>query len=171
MLKANQSFAYGYFKDEQSAVSAVEELIDAGFDSEHIGALMLDGAEVTELKIKHKTAMAKGMAIGTLLGAALGAIALPGLGLVAFGGAFAHLAGAAAGGAAGTLAGGLGGMGIWTDEVEVPRQALQHGDVLVGALVPHDQAERAHGVLLRAGASSTGLATRREAERELREHQ
>lgn len=170
MLEANQSFAYGFFKDEESAATAVQGLLDADFDSEHIGALMLDGSHVTELPIKHKTAIGKGVVIGTLLGAAVGA-ALPGLGLglMAFGSGFAHLAGAAAGGATGTLAGVVGGLGIWKDEVDVPRHAFENGAVLVGVLVPPQHAERAHHVLAQSGATSTALSTRNQAKRELLE--
>jgi len=168
MIRANQTFAYGFFADEGAATKAVDALLDAGFASEHIGALMLEGAEVKELPIKHKTAVGKGLAIGTLLGAALGAIALPGMGLVAFGGAFAHLAGAAAGGAAGSLAGVVGGMGVWKDELDIPRSAFERGQVLVGTLVPEANAERAYAVLERAGATSVSVSEHEQAKQALR---
>jgi hypothetical protein len=167
MLRANQSFAYGFFSDEHAAAGAVQQLIDSGFDSEHVGVLMLDGTGVSEVPVKHKTAVGTGIAVGTLLGATVAGIALPGLGLLAFGGAFAHLAAAAAGGAAGTLVGGFGGLGIWKDEVNIPKEAFDRGDVLVGVLVPGDHAERASAVLEKAGASATSLSTRAEAEADL----
>lgn len=167
MLRSNQSFAYGFFSDDQAAAGAVQQLLNADFDSEHIGVLMLDGKGVTEVPVKHKTAVGTGIAVGGLLGATAAAIALPGLGLIAFGGAFAHVAAAAAGGAAGSLLGSLGGLGIWSDEPNIPRQAFERGDVLVGVLVPEDQAERAKSVLTQAGATQTALSTRAEAEADL----
>lgn len=168
MLRANQSFAYGFFSDEHAAAAAVQKLLNADFDSEHVGVLMLDGHKgVTEVPVKHKTAVGTGIAVGGLLGATAAAIALPGLGLIAFGGAFAHLAAAAAGGAAGSLLGSLGGLGMWSDEPSIPRQAFERGDVLVGVLVPEDQAERANTALTEAGATQTALSTRAEAEADL----
>lgn len=167
MLRSNQSFAYGVFSDEHAAAAAVQQLLNTGFASEHVGVLMLDSAGVTEVPVKHKTAIGTGIAVGGLLGATVAAITLPGLGLIAFGGAFAHLAAAAAGGAAGTLVGSVGGMGVWSDEVNIPRVAFERGDVLVGVLVPGDQAERANNVLVQAGASQTALSTRAEAEADL----
>jgi hypothetical protein len=168
MLRANQSFAYGFFSDEHAAAGAVQQLLSADFDSEHIGVLMLDGNKgVTDVRVNHKTAVGTGIAVGGLLGATVAAIAVPGLGLLAFGGAFAHLAAAAAGGAAGSLLGSLGGLGVWSDEVNIPKQAFERGDVLVGVLVPEDQADRARSVLTQAGATQTALSTRAEAEADL----
>ncbi|MET0387865.1 MAG: hypothetical protein ABW321_17970, partial [Polyangiales bacterium] len=123
MLKAEQTFAYAFFSDERSAAAAVQQLIDAGFETEHVGALVLNDSGVAELPLHHKTGMVPGAAIGTLLGAAIGAIALPAVGLLAFGGAFASFgAAAAAGGLTGTIAGTLGGLGLWKDEVDFPRE-------------------------------------------------
>lgn len=168
MLRANQAFAYGFFHDETTAANAVQKLLNSGFDSEHVGVLMLDGSRgVSEVQVKHKTAIGTGMAVGTLLGAAVAAATVPGLGLLAFGGVFAHFAAAAAGGAAGTLVGAVGGMGMWKDEVDIPHQALERGDVLVGVLVPPDHAERADAALKEAGAVTTALSTRAEAEADL----
>jgi len=167
MLRANQSFAYGFFSDENAAAAAVQKLLNSGFDSEHVGVLMLDGTGVSEVRVKHKTAIGTGIAVGTLLGATVAAVTIPGLGLLAFGGAFAHLAAAAAGGAAGTLVGAVGGMGVWKDEVDIPHQALERGDVLVGVLVPPENSERADQALKDAGASTTAVSTRAEAEADL----
>lgn len=169
MLRSNQSFAYGFFSDEQVAAGAVQALLNADFDSEHIGVLMLDAKKgVTEVPVRHKTAVGTGIAVGGLLGATAAAVALPGLGLIAFGGAFAHLAAAAAGGAAGSLLGSLGGLGLWSDEPNIPHQAFERGDVLVGVLVPEDQAERAQKTLSEAGATQVAQATRAEAEADLK---
>ena len=47
---------------------------------------MLDSSGVSEVPVKHKTAIGTGMAVGTLLGATVAAATIPGLGLIAFGG-------------------------------------------------------------------------------------
>lgn len=167
MLRANQSFAYGFFSDEHIAAAAVQKLLNSGFDSEHVGVLMLDTHGTSEVRVKHKTAIGIGIAVGGILGATVAAIALPGLGLLAFGGAFAPLAAAAAGGAAGTLVGSVGGMGVWSDEVDIPREAFERGDVLVGVLVPKEHSERATSLLTEAGAAQTAVSTRAEAEADL----
>jgi uncharacterized membrane protein len=164
MLRTNQPFAFGFFQSAPSAVAAVQSLLNAGFESEHVGVLMLDGSGVIEVQVKHKTEVGTGIAVGMLLGAVLAAVIGPSLGLLAFSGVAAHFAAAAVGGAAGALLGAVGGMGFWSDVIKIPRQALERGDVLVGVLVPEDQVARANGALEGAGAASTSLSTRTEAE-------
>jgi len=170
MLRTNQPFAYGFFQSAPSAVAAVQTLLNAGFSSEHVGVLMLDGSGVIEVRVKHTTGVGVGIAVGMLLGAILAALIGPSLGLLAFSGASSHLAAAAVGGAAGALLGAVGGMGLWSDVIKIPRQALERGDVLVGVLVPEDQVARANGALEGAGAASTSLSTRGEAETALLAH-
>lgn len=167
MLEADQSFAYAFFKDEPSAAKAVQNLINAGFDTEHVGVLMRGEKDAKELTLKHKTAIGPGLAIGGILGAAIGAAALPAAGLVAFGGAFAGLSGAAMGGATGTLMGTLGGLGFWKDEVAFPKEAFERGDVMVGTLTSTERADNARAQLSAAGARETKLSTHGEAERDL----
>ena len=123
MQATNQSFAYAFFDDERAAACAVRNLIENGFDSEHIGVLMRSPTETREVALEHKTGVGAGAAVGSLLGVAAGAIALPASGVIAMGGAFAAAGGAAVGGAAGTLLGVLGGLGIWKDKLAVPQKS------------------------------------------------
>ena len=169
MLRPNQPFAYGFFHSGLSATAAVQGLLNAGFASDNVGVLMLSdaGAGVTEAPIKHKTAIGLGICIGLLLGSTIAAFAGPSLGLLAFDGASSHWAAAAVGGAAGALLGAVGGMGFWKEEVDIPQQALERGDVLVGVVIPGDQVQRANQALEQAGASSKTLSTRGEAETDL----
>jgi hypothetical protein len=165
MLKTDQSFVYAFFHDEKSAAAAVQRLIDSGFATEHIGALIATASGgVQELPLEHKTGIAPGAAIGAALGAAIGAIALPALGLVALG---SGLAGAAAGGLTGTIAGTLGGLGLWKDEVEFPSAAFKRGDVLVGTLAAPERAEQASEALRAAGGERPTVSTQRKAAQEL----
>ena len=165
-MQANPTFAYGFFRDEQAAAAAVQKLVDAKFDTEHIGVLMREGGQTKEAKLDHKTGVGPGAIIGSALGIAAGAIALPVSGVIALGGAFAAIGGAAVGGATGTLMGVLGGLGLWKDEADVPDAALQKG-VLVGAVTPPERADGARAALLEAGAQDTAFATWAEAKRDL----
>jgi len=166
MLVDDQTFAYAFFRDETAAADAVHKLVESGFETEHIGALMLGEAGVEALPVRHKTGIVPGALIGAALGAAIGAVALPAAGLVAIGSVFGA---AASGGVAGTLAGSLGGLGLWKDEVDFPRSAFERGDVLVGALTSQERSEQARAALRAAGAAETKLATRRTAQQELTE--
>jgi hypothetical protein len=167
MLSSNQSFAYAYFGDEDAAAHGVQKLIDRGFDSEQIGVLMRRESKVEDVPLDHKTGIAPGAAIGSVLGIAVGAAALPATGVIALGGAFATVGGAAVGGAAGTLMGALGGMGFWKETLAVPHAAFEHGGVLVGALTQPERTDEARTALSEAGAQDTKVATRIEAKRDL----
>lgn len=162
VLLGQQRFAYALFNDVGSAESAVEQLIEHGFSSESIGVLMRDPNGVSELPMRHKTGVGPGIVLGTLLGVAVG-VSLPGLGLIAFG----TLGAAAAGGATGTLAGIVGGMGLWKEEVDVPKAAFARGGVLIGTMLTSERLEKARTALHAAGAEKVEVATRAEAEEEL----
>jgi hypothetical protein len=156
------------FKDKAAAERAVQGLIDAEFATERIGALMLNDEGVAELPMRHKTGIGPGTALGALLGTAIG-LALPGIGLIAAGPAWGALGTAAWGGATGALAGIVGGMGLWKDEFDFPREAFERGGVLVGVIVGEGRAEAAKDALSAAGASEVKIATRQRAESELRD--
>jgi hypothetical protein len=168
MAVNGETFTYAMFRDKDAAEKAVQSLIDAEFATERIGAMMLDDSKVAELPMRHKTGIGPGTALGALLGTAVG-LALPGLGLVAAGPAWGALGTAAWGGATGALAGIVGGMGLWKDEYEFPRAAFERGGVLVGAVVTPERADAAKAALSDAGATEVKVASRREAEAELRE--
>lgn len=168
MPTGKEAFTYGMFKDKPAAEKAVQELINSEFATERLGALMLEEAEVKELPMQHKTGIGPGTALGALFGTAIG-FALPGLGLVAAGPAWGAFGTAAWGGATGALAGIVGGMGLWKDEYEFPREAFERGGVLLGVLVAIERADAAKSVLENAGAYDVKVATRMQAEAELRQ--
>jgi hypothetical protein len=167
IMREHQTFAYAYFPDERAATAAVQRLLDAGFDSEHIGVIMRHASDTKEVPPEHKTGIRPGAVLGSVLGAAAGAAALPAAGVIALGGAFAALGGAAVGSAGGTLAGVLGGLGVWKDELAVPHSAFEHGGVLVGATTSGERVDAARSALQAAGASETKLATQAEAQQDL----
>jgi hypothetical protein len=170
MLATNQHFVYAMFKDEAAAAEGARRLIESEFPTEHIGALILDDSQnVKELQLRHKTGIGPGAALGAVLGATAGMVALPAMGLVAIGGAFAFVEAAVAGGATGLLAGTLGGLGLWKDELEVPREAFERGGVLVGTLTGPERAEAARAALAAAGGEKPQIETRARAEQVLRE--
>ena len=168
MHEGNQAFAHAMFRDKPAAERAVQRLIDAEFATEQIGALMLAEDEVSELPMRHKTGIGPGTALGVLLGTAVG-LALPGLGVIAVGPAWGLLGTAAWGGATGALAGIVGGMGLWKDEYDFPREAFERGGVLVGVMVTEGRVEAAKAALTQADAHDIRVSTRQEAETQLRE--
>ena len=164
---SDQQFAYAYFRDRESAQAAVQNLIERGFDSEHIGIVMRDESKDQSGGVEHKTGIGAGAAVGGLLGLAAGAAALPAAGVIAVGGAFATLGGAATGGAAGTLMGVLGGLGVWKEDAELPNEAFEAGGVLVGALAGEERTELANEALTAAGARETKVAPNIETRQDL----
>lgn len=165
---SDQQFAYAYFRDRAAAQAAVRNLIERGFDSEHIGVVMRDESKDQSGGVEHKTGIGAGAAIGGALGLAAGAAALPAAGVIAVGGAFATLGGAATGGAAGTLMGVLGGLGVWKDDAELPNEAFEAGGVLVGALAGEERTPLANEALTAAGASETKVAPQIETREDLK---
>lgn len=164
---SDQRFAYAYFRDREAAQAAVQNLIERGFDSEHIGVVMRDESKEQSGGVEHKTGISTGAAVGGLLGLAAGAAALPAAGVIAVGGAFATLGGAATGGAAGTLMGVLGGLGVWKEDAELPNEAFEKGGVLVGALTGEERTGLANEALSAAGARETKVAPHIESKRDL----
>jgi hypothetical protein len=163
MLDADQWFAHAFFKDAAHADDAVRKLLDADFDADHIGVLMVRGQDVQELPMRHKTMVPHGAVLGALVGAAAGALTLSGIGVVAAGPLLVALQGAAAGTAMGTLAGTLGGLGFWREEVDFPADAFEAGAVLVGVVTNLGRGNEARRLLASAGAEKTYLSTKAEA--------
>jgi hypothetical protein len=166
---SDHQFAYAYFRDREAAQAAVHNLIERGFDTEHIGVVMRDESTNQAGGVEHKTGVAAGAAVGGLLGLAAGAAALPAAGVIAVGGAFATLGGAATGGAAGTLVGVLGGLGVWKEDAELPNEAFEAGGVLVGALVGQERTQLANEALTAAGAHETKVAPQIETRQDLQD--
>jgi hypothetical protein len=167
LVKAMSKFVHAFYRDESSATAAVGQLLEAGFTTNDIGALMGQGpdAEALSLPMKHKTGSATGALLGGVLGAVGGGtLALTGgFALLALGPLFALLQGALAGGAAGTLAGTLGGLGFWKDEIDFPQHAFEAGAVLLGVTANDARVDLAREVLRSAGAKASHVSANREA--------
>lgn len=160
---------YSIFRKEKEAERAVKALVNEEFAAANIHVLVREAARTRSLKrakVRTKTLVGPGIAIGASLGAVGGAL------VVASGGAAAAplgvLYGAVSGGAAGTLAGTVGGLGYWRDVVEFPE--LEAGAFLVGVdLAAQGQAERARKALRSAGAAEVHTRSWQEAAEEVRQ--
>jgi len=156
-------FVHAVFNTEASAARAVQELVNAKFSAEDIGALMVNRSGVQEVEMRHKTGIGAGAALGAVFGAVGGVIAVTG-GLVLAGPVFLALEGVLAGGALGTVAGTLGGLGFWHEELDFPAAAFENGAVLLGVTAEDGRIEDASQALKAAGASEIRISTKREAQ-------
>jgi hypothetical protein len=161
-------FVHAVFTTETKAARAVQELVNAEFSGNDIGALMCNRDGVQELEVGHKTAMVPGAALGAVFGAIGGALAISG-GLVLAGPVFLALEGMVAGGALGTVAGTLGGLGFWREEIAFPTAAFENGAVLIGVTVDDARIEAASNALKRAGASEIRMSSVQEARQRAQE--
>lgn len=154
------AFVHAVYTDKASAARAVSELVDQGFPSGDIGALMHNRqGEFEALPMKHKTSVPAGAMLGAAVGGLGGALILGGPALLAAGLFLPLLEGALAGGAFGTLAGTLGGLGLWREEIDFPNQAFDAGAVLIGVATHEGRAESAKIALQRAGAEQIHVST------------
>jgi hypothetical protein len=158
-------FVHAFYRDESSATTAVGQLLEAGFTTGDIGALLGQGPDAKELPLEHKTGLATGALLGGVLGAVGGGtVALTGgFALLALGPLFALFQGALAGGAAGSLAGTLGGLAFWKDEIDFPKRAFESGGVLLGVTTNDARVDLAREVLRHAGAETSYVSASREA--------
>jgi hypothetical protein len=143
-------FVYGIYESEEQAAEALRLLVDAGFPVAEISALMHAEAQVEELAVEGKTAVARGAAIGAALGALGGAVLVPAAGALAVGPLLAALQGAAIGGATGLGFGGLAGLGFWREEIDLIDRHVKEGDVVIGVETIAERGDRAHEALREA---------------------
>lgn len=156
-------FVYGFFKDEESASKAVDELINAHFSGDDISALMHEGPEVEELPVEGKTGASRGAILGAALGAVGGALLAPGIGILAGGPLLGALQAAIAGGAAGAGFGAFGGLYYWKDEVDFVHHHLTQGAVIVGVETIPERRAGAEQALRAAGAEDVQARTKAQA--------
>jgi hypothetical protein len=155
---------FGLARNEDHAVSIVEQLKAAGFSSNDISVLFPDKTGTKDFAHEHHTKAPEGAAAGAgtggVLGGALGwlagigALAIPGLGpFIAAGPIMAALSGAAAGAALGGIAGALIGLGIPEYEAKRYEGKIQEGHVLI-SVHTDDRTERSRAkqILEQAGA-------------------
>ncbi|HMD01429.1 MAG TPA: hypothetical protein VKG44_00560 [Candidatus Baltobacteraceae bacterium] len=149
----------GLFHDRFSAERAVDELERIGYPRSEISVLMDDAARTRVFASDTNTQMAANVGLGATFGGALGAI-IAGVtatgAIVASGGIAipfvagplaAMLAGAGAGGLAGGIVGALASVGIPEDRVEIYREGLAAGGIMV-AVTARDGDEVRVGLIL-----------------------
>lgn len=158
----------GVYPTIQAADCAVQNLLKAGFSSEHISVLCSDQTKEAHFRgFEHEepagsftpTAVAVGGAIGAALGGLTilaGAVTTAGLGLLAAGGIAAWT-----GGVVGGLIGAMTTRGVEPEVADFYDQAVTAGKILV-AVEDHSEAqrqnlERAEQVLAACGAEPIAL--------------
>ena len=164
---------FGLFRNQGQLNLAVSELLDAGYRSSDLSALLPSIDATKEFAHEHHTKAPEGAAVGAAAGGltggavglllGIGAIAIPGLGpFIAAGPIMAALAGAGVGGAVGTLTGALVGMGIPEYEAKRYESFLKDGGFLLSVHADDgDWAKKAKDILERCGA--TGIDDKKEA--------
>lgn len=154
-------YAVGVYATESGAVSAINRLLESGYEQTEISVLAKDPSrfetveDMTDVEVETTKAVGRsagtGAAAGGVLGGigglliGLGTLAIPGIGPFLAAGPLATalgaiavstpvaaaIGGAAAGGAAGGIIGALAGLGIEKSEAKEYEAALERGDLLV----------------------------------------
>jgi hypothetical protein len=153
-------FVWGLFDDEAHAEKAMHEVIESSFPPEEISVLMRgEHGEVEKGGVEHKTYAPHGAALGAVLGAAgaVAMIAVPG-GLLAAGPLALLLQAAGMGAVTGGVGGALAGLYWWHQELDVPDDAFERGQVLVGVTTNDERSEEAKQSIERAQPSRAGVS-------------
>jgi hypothetical protein len=171
MADSKNAVVFGIYKGRAQAEIGVAQLIQEGFASADISALLQAGGDTRDFAHEKNTkapegttaGVAAGGAVGGTLGllAGIGAIAIPGIGpFLAAGPIMTTLAGLGAGGAVGGLIGALAGMGIPEYEAKHYEGRIKNGGTLLSVHCDtSDEVKRAKEVLEQTGAddiSSSG---------------
>ncbi|MEP7290443.1 MAG: DUF2382 domain-containing protein [Chloroflexota bacterium] len=148
------------YDDFETARSAVEALVDAGFERSHISVVANDASEkyagsiqnTDDGDVKSGEGAGFGAVVGGLIG--LGVALIPGVGPVLAAGPLAALVfggiGAAAGAATGGIVAGLVDLGMDQDEAEHYAEGIRRGGALVSVDLDADEhVERAESILNR----------------------
>jgi len=152
----------GTYEDMQAASAVVNELVNAGFDRNHISIIADNADDRHSSYVRDNDSGAddvgKGAGIGAALGGVggllvgLGALAIPGVGpFVAAGPIAAALAGAGIGAVTGGVIGALVDLGIPEEEAHLYSESVRRGHVLVAAQVPDNQVAQAARIMERTG--------------------
>jgi hypothetical protein len=162
---------FGIYKTAQSAESAVDHLISAGFSNSAISVLLPDDESTrafaheknTKAPEGTTTGAATGGVVGGTLGllAGIGALAIPGVGpLIAAGPIMAALAGVGVGGAVGGVVGALVGLGIPEYEAKRYEGAVKNGGTLLSVHCDtSEQIDSAKASLKETGAQDIASAS------------
>lgn len=173
MTENKKKSVLGIYASVAAADRATDALVNAGFPSSAVSALLPEnlGSKpiATEKATKAPEGAAAGAGTGAVLGGALGllagigALAIPGVGpLIAAGPIMAALAGLGVGGAVGGLSGALIGLGIPEYEAKRYEGRIQKGGILLAVHCDtSDEIKRAKEIMKNTNAediSSTGEA-------------
>jgi uncharacterized protein (TIGR02271 family) len=145
------------YDDFSTARQAVEALVDAGFDRDHISLIANDatGEYAQFLEGDDNVTAGEGAGFGAVVGTlvGLGVALIPGVGPVLAAGPFAAAAlaglGAAAGAVTGGIVGGLVDMGVPEEEAGYYAEGLRRGGVLVTVNADDTSVTRAQEIMNR----------------------
>ena len=125
-------FVYGTFPEEGDAADAVRLLMEAGFDTRYMSALMWTDSQWSDVPMSVNSGARRGAVLGAVLGVAGGALLATGPGLLAAGPLLAALEGALGGGAIGLVPGGVLGLLLGDTKVEFDEKDLDGDTILIG---------------------------------------
>jgi hypothetical protein len=164
-MAGKNTAVFGIYKSAESAESAVDSIIAAGFASSDISVLLPDTRSTKEFAHEKDTKAPEGTTAGVTTGgviggtlgvlAGIGALAIPGVGpLIAAGPIMAGLAGLGVGGALGGIVGALVGMGIPEYEAKRYEGHVKGGGTLLSVHCDSsEQVSRAKDLLKSTGAT------------------
>jgi uncharacterized membrane protein len=153
----------GLFDDRVTAETAIQDLVDAGFERGRISAVAADSegklfkeqvdASGSFVGEGASAGITSGAVVGGLLGLLIGAglIFVP-VGVVAAGPIAGLIAGSAAGAAAGGVIGALIGLGIPEEDANVYAEGVRRGGTLLVVQAEDAEVDRVHAILDRDGA-------------------
>lgn len=148
-------FVHAIYKDPKTAAVAVDELVEAGFEAQDIGAVVCSEERLEGAPIQHTTGIGVGLATGGIVGGILGALVMA-LGFTSSTSSPWELGlqGWIAGATFGLLVGVLGGLGYWKVKLHLPKAALRGGgSILLGVMTNEGRVPNAKRALLRAGGN------------------
>ena len=170
-MAGKNTAAFGIYKTETEADSAVRTLLNNGFRNEDMSVLFPENVGSKDFKTEKATKAPEGATAGATTGAVvggtlgllagIGALAIPGLGpFIAAGPIVGALSGLGAGGAVGGVTGALIGLGIPEYEAKRYEGRVTKGGILISVHCDNsDWTKKAKTFLEQTGAqdiSSTG---------------
>jgi hypothetical protein len=173
-MENKKTAVFGIYKSVDAANQATDLLLQAGFATSDISALLPKNVGSSEMAAEKATKAPEGATAGASAGAlvggtlgllaGIGALAIPGVGpLIAAGPIMASLAGLGVGGAVGGIAGALVGMGIPEFEAKRYEGRIKDGGLLLSVHCnTSDEIKRAKDIMKNSGGedvSSTGEAS------------
>lgn len=155
------------FKTREAAVSAIQQLENAGVNEDQISLVVTDETRGRSFNIDEGTKADEGAAAGATFGgivggvlaalAGAGAIVFPGVNLIVSGALVAGLAGAGAGAATGGLVGLLVGAGIKEHEAKIYENEVKTGAILLAVKAENGE-QKKHVEEILKGCDSYNLA-------------